>query len=172
MSFDLGGMLQKYLGDAAASSGTAEDDQHDVAQNAPRDVVADGVSEAFRSDRTPHFGEMIAQSFGNADSQHRATILNQLISSIGPAALAALASNGALSGLLGKLRGGSSVTPDQASQVTPGDVRDIAKHAEQHDPGLMDRMSGFYAEHPGLVKTLGSAAAAIALAKIAGNMKK
>ena len=30
-----------------------------------------------------------------------------------------------------------------------------------------DKMSGFYAQHPGLVKTLGSAALSIALAKMA-----
>ena len=43
----------------------------------------------------------------------------------------------------------------------------IASHAEQHNPGIIDSLSSFYAEHPGLVKTLGSAALTIALAKMA-----
>ena len=55
----------------------------------------------------------------------------------------------------------------QASQLTPGQVQAIATHAEQHSPGIIDKMSGFYAQHPGLVKTLGSAPLSIALAKMA-----
>ena len=43
----------------------------------------------------------------------------------------------------------------------------IATHAEQHSPGIIDKMSGFYAQHPGLIKTLGGAALTIALAKMA-----
>ena len=43
----------------------------------------------------------------------------------------------------------------------------IATHAEQHSPGIIDKLSGFYAQHPGLIKTLGSAALSIALAKMA-----
>jgi hypothetical protein len=36
---------------------------------------------------------------------------------------------------------------------------------------VLDRVGGFYAEHPQLVKTLGSAALAIALAGVANRMK-
>jgi hypothetical protein len=59
------------------------------------------------------------------------------------------------------------LTPDQASQITPEQVQILANHAEQTNPGIIDQMSSFYAEHPTLVKTVGSAALAIALAKIA-----
>ena len=55
----------------------------------------------------------------------------------------------------------------QASTLTPEQVQVIASHAEQSNPGIVDQLSGFYAKHPTLVKTLGSAALSIALAKMA-----
>ena len=69
-----------------------------------------------------------------------------------------------VSGLLRK-----ELTPDQAAQLSPEQVQQIATHAEQHNPGIVDTVSGFYAQHPQLVKTLGSAALTVALAGIALN---
>jgi hypothetical protein len=63
------------------------------------------------------------------------------------------------------------VSPQQASQVTPEQVQDIATHAEQHSPGIVDQLSSFYAQHTGLVQTLGSAALAIALAHMANRTR-
>jgi len=59
----------------------------------------------------------------------------------------------------------------QATELTPEQVQQIANHAEQYNPSVVDQMSDFYAKHSGLVKTLGSAALTIALAKMANNMK-
>jgi hypothetical protein len=64
------------------------------------------------------------------------------------------------------------VTPEQASQLTPQQVQEIATRAEQHDPSVLDNIGGFYAQHPQLVKTLGSAALAIALAGVANRMRR
>jgi hypothetical protein len=63
--------------------------------------------------------------------------------------------------------GGSTVTPDQAAAVTPEQVQEVAHRAEQQQPGIVDRISDFYAQHPALVQTLGSAALTIALARMA-----
>ena len=60
-----------------------------------------------------------------------------------------------------------ALTPAQASQLTPDQVQQIATHAQQHNPGIIDAMSDFYAQHAGVVKTLGGAALSIALAKMA-----
>ncbi len=44
-------------------------------------------------------------------------------------------------------------------------TKSIASPDSAHDPpGVLDKIGGFYADHPQLVKTLGSAALAIALA--------
>jgi hypothetical protein len=95
---------------------------------------------------------------------------------MGPGLLSSLAGGalGNLGGLGGLLGGGSQpqVTPEQASQMTPEQVQQIAAQAEQHNPGIVDRMGDFYAEHPTLVKTLGGAALAIALGHMAQGMQR
>ena len=172
MGFDLGNLLSQFA--SGGNAANASDQFHQVAQNASPDLLREGLSAMFKSDQTPAFGQMAGQLFGQANPNQQAGMLNQMLSSMGPSVLASLAAGaggGALSGILGRLTQGgampAAVTPEQASQLTPEQVQTIATHAEQHSPGIIDKMSGFYAQHPGLVKTLGSAALSIALAKMA-----
>ena len=74
---------------------------------------------------------------------------------------------GGLGGLLGDGGGAPEVTPEQAVQVSPGEVARIAGQAGRQDPSIIDRISDFYSRQPTLAKTLGAAALTIALAKIA-----
>ncbi|WP_040787714.1 hypothetical protein [Massilia niastensis] len=171
MAFDLGNLLQQYLGGAnTANPGNAADDFDRVAQNAPREAVAQGVTGALRSDQTPPFPQMVSQLFGQSNPDQRAGMLNQLLATLGPGLLSSVAG-----GALGNLFGGktpSQVTPEQASQVSPEQVREIAEKAEQENPGIVDRMGDFYAQNPTLVKAIGGAALAIALGHIAQNMRR
>jgi hypothetical protein len=171
MSFDLGSLLSQLAGGASPSDVT--DQFHQVAQSAPSDLVSQGLTAMFHSDQTPPFGQMAGQLFGQANPNQQAGMVNQLLSSMGPSVLASLmggAGGGALAGLLAQLtQGGStpaSITPEQASAFTPEQVQQIATHAEQHDAGVVEQISGFYAEHTDLIKTLGGAALTIALAKM------
>lgn len=173
MSFDLGSLLQQYANASGAPTSGADDHYQQVAQHAPADLLTQGLSAMFRSDQTPAFGQTTGQLFGQANPQQQAGLLNQILGSLGPAALSSVlggAGGGALGGLLARIGGpggaAPTVTADQASSLSPEQVQDIAERAEQHNPGLIDRMSSFYAEHPGLVKTLGSAALAVAMAKM------
>ena len=164
----IGNMLQQYAGaNAQAAPDNVQDDFDQFAQNAPQSALSDGLAAAFRSDQTPAFGQMVAQMFAGAGGQQRAGILNTLIGALGPTILAQLLSGGG-GGLADLLRGGQrEVTPEQAAQVSPDTVAKIAEEAEQKDPSIIDRVSDFYSEHPTLIKTLGSAALTIALARIA-----
>jgi hypothetical protein len=65
------------------------------------------------------------------------------------------------------LGGNQQVNAEAAERVSPEAVQNLAQHAEQHNPSIIDVASNFYAEHPGLVKTLGGAALTIAMAKLA-----
>jgi len=170
MGFDLGNMLQQYLGGGAnANQAQAADDFDRVSQNLPREDVARGVTQALRSDQTPPFPQMVGNLFGNGNPDQRAGMLNQLLASVGPSLL-----SGGAGGILGNLLGGGQnrVTPEQASQLSPDQVSQIAAQAEQHNPGIVDRMGDFYAEHPTLVKSLGGAALAIALGHMAQGMQR
>ncbi|HEV2913015.1 MAG TPA: hypothetical protein VGX92_06840 [Pyrinomonadaceae bacterium] len=173
----LSGVLQQYTGTAVAPApATVHDDFDKIAQSAPTSTLADGLAAAFRSDETPEFGQMAAQLFGNSSGQQRAGILNTLLRAAGPMILSQVLSRradsnggGGLSSLIGLLNGGqqTEVTPEQAEQISPDAVGEIAAQAEKKDPSVIDQVSNFYAAHPTLVKTLGAAALSIAMAKLA-----
>ena len=180
--FDLNRILDRYA-DRDAPDGN-DDDFDQVAQQAPPAVVSEGVAEAFRSDQTPPFPNMLGQMFGRSDPDTRAGILNQLIAAAGPAIISSVLSRGggmgagmgSLGGLLGSLIGGGSgtgqtpapqMTPEQASQVPPEAVEELAREAQQHNPDIVSRVSDFAAQNPALVKGLGAVAVGIALKHLA-----
>lgn len=173
MSFDLGSLLARFTGSGTVANATNHFDT--VAQSASPDLLSQGLSAMFHSDQTPPFGQMVGQLFGQANPNQRASMLNQILAGMGPGVLAALVNGtqgGALGATLGQVTqqgsaGTATITPDQASQLTPEQVQVIAGHAEQHNPGIVDEMSAFYAQHAGLIKTLGGAALTIALTKMA-----
>ena len=72
-----------------------------------------------------------------------------------------------LSALIPGLGATSSVTSAQAAGVSPTALQTLAQQVEQHDGGIVDKMSTLYAAHPTLVKALGTAAMMIAMRKIA-----
>jgi len=176
MAFDLGQVLKQYAGGAPASQ-TIDNDFDEVSRHAPPGQLREGLAAAFRSDDTPPFGQMVGQLFGGADPNQRAGMLTSLIAGLAPAALSALTqrggSGGGLGDLLGRLLPGDdkapTVSPEQAAKMSPAEVEEIAAHAEKANPGIVDQMSSFYAEHPQLVKGLGAAALAIALGRMANS---
>ena len=170
MAFDLGGLLQQYVGGAQhPPAEQVRQDYDQAAQHAPTAAVGGGLADAFRSDQTPPFAEMVGKLFGNANPQQQSGMLGNLISGMSPAVLASIA--GGIGGLLANRAGSATATtaiaPTDAAQLTPEQVQQIAVKAEQHNPGIIDTMSNFYAAHPDLVKTIGSAGLAIAMAGIA-----
>jgi hypothetical protein len=173
MGFDLGNLLQQYVGGQSnVNSAQAADDFDRVAQAAPRETVAQGVTEALRSDQTPPFPQMVSNLFGQGDPQQRAGMLNRILSSVGPGVLSSIA-GGALGNLFhGNQQAPAQVTPEQAQQVSPEQVQEIAAKAEQHNPGIVDQMGDFYAQHPGLIKAIGGAALAVALGHMAQGMQQ
>ena len=170
----LADIMQQYLGGAPQPSAATPEHYDQVVAQASPDAVADGITHALRSDATPPFPDMVAQMFGQSNPQVRANVLGQLLSSIGPAVLGSLAT-GSLGRVLGGLRGNGgtaqppTITPEQAAQVDPADVQEVARRAEQHDPGIAERVGSVYAQHPQALKALGGIALAIALGRIANR---
>ncbi len=162
-------ILQQYANPSQVQPDRVNDHFDQVAQQASPKDLGQGVAAAFRSDATPPFGQMIGDLFGRSDPQQRAGILNQIIQSVGIGGLGSIAG-----GVLGRVLGGGgasgaaapTITPEQASQISPADAGAIAAHAEKTDPTIMDRAGQFYAQHPQLVKGLGAAALAIALGRM------
>ena len=178
-------ILNQYTGQATGSDDEVGNHFDQVARQADPHDVGNGVSAAMRSDATPPFGQMIGHLFGQSSPDQQAGLVNQLLHAIGPAALSG-AAGGALGRILGMGEGAAAsgtatpsatarptstatpnasptVTPAQASQLSPSEVEAMAAHAHQQDESIVDKLGGFYAQHPQLVKSLGAAALAVAL---------
>lgn len=185
---DLNDLLNQYAENQDPDH--AEQDFDQIATQVPSSAMSGGLAEAFRSDQTAPFPNMLGQMFGQSSPDMRAGLLNQLIAMAGPAILSGMMSRsggvgpsagteagmGGLGGLLGSLLGGGSgfgqgqmpeITAEQASGVTPEAVEEIARQAQDQDPSIIDRVSDFAAQNPGLVKGLGAVAAGIALNHLA-----
>ncbi|CAN5458219.1 hypothetical protein BH11PSE7_BH11PSE7_25240 [soil metagenome] len=150
----------------ALTGGSPEQHFDAVTNAATPDEVSAGLAGAMRSDQTAPFGDMVGQLFGHSNPGQQAGVLNQILASLGPAALSGIAG-----GVLGKMLapGQTQLTPAQASTLSPDQVKDIAAHAEKTQPGIVDEVSNFYAQHSGLIKMLGGAALAITMAKMKQN---
>jgi hypothetical protein len=160
-------IVNRYSGAAGGTASAPADphqDYRDIAETAPPQVMADALAHAFRSERTPSFPEMLSSLFRQSNPDQRAGLLNQLIGSIGPAALATVPG---LKELAGSFDKGQSVTSQTASQVSPEQVQQAAAHVQRDNPSIVDKVSGFYAQHPDVVKALGGAAITIAIQHIA-----
>jgi hypothetical protein len=167
---NLGDMIKQATGDdASAADVHAAYDQ--VAQAAPQDALADGLSHAFKSAETPPFEQMVAGLFARSNPDQKMGMLNQLIASLGPSGVAqALAAAGG-SGGLGGLVSGGSLTPQQAQQVPAETVQVLAEHAARKNPSIMDTAAGFYAQHPTLVKAIGAGALALLMSRISASRR-
>lgn len=163
-------ILNRYLGANAGNvAGQLADDFHHVSQNVSPDVLSKGLASALGSEQTPPAGEMVARMFEASTPEQRAAMLNQLMAALGPAGISILRNT--LGQAATPAAGTASITPGQAADVSPQQVQDVVTQAQQHSPGIVDTLSDFYAQHPGLVKTLGGAALAIALGKISRHVQ-
>ncbi|QNK02871.1 hypothetical protein [Dyella telluris] len=138
-------MMDALLKQATSLLGSAEDSHFDAAAQAvPREALGQSLASMFRSDHTESFGSMVGKLFAQSNANQQAGMLNQLLAATGA----------------------NQVTPEQASHLSVTEVEQIAADAERIHPGVIDQVGHFYAEHATLIKTLGGAALAIALAKL------
>ena len=168
----LGNTLSLYTSGGAAAQPAPDVHAHfdEVARAAPASAIAEGLTAAFNSDKTPAFGEMLSTLFNNSTGDQKAGMINHLLSSVSPSILTQLLSGAGLAGLIGA--GKTQLTADQAQKLPPEVVQQLATHAQNSNPSIVSSVSNFYAQHTELVKTLGGAAVAIALAKVAERQKQ
>ncbi len=135
--------------------------------HASPDILGGGLAEAFRSNQTPAIGDMVGQLFGQSNGNQQAGMLNSLMGSMGPALLATLAG-----GVMSKIMqpGQTQITPEQAQKLSPQQVQAIVNEAHAKDPSIADNLGSFYANHKGLVNTLGGIAATIAMMKMKDSL--
>ena len=161
---DLGNLATQFAGGRVS-----ETDVHDAydrtAPQVPREALADGLTEAFRSDQTPPFEQMVSGLYDRSNPQQKAGLLNQMVAALGAGGATEALSRGGLGSLTDILRGGR-VTPEQAEQVPPQDVEVLARRTARKDPTIMEKAAGFYAQHPTLVKAIGAGALALLMSRM------
>jgi hypothetical protein len=168
----IGNLLKQYTSGGAATAPAPDVHAHfdQVAQAAPSSVIAEGLSAAFNSDKTPAFGQMLTTLFNNSNGDQKAGMINHLLSSVNPATLTQLLSGTGLAGLVGA--GNTQLTPDQAQKISPEVIQQLATEAQKVDPSVVNSVSTFYAQHTTLIRTLGGAALTVAMAKVAERQQQ
>jgi len=159
-------ILNRHAGAAGGTAAAPADPHKDyqaIAQAAPPQVMADALAHAFRSDQTPSFSEMVGSLFRQSNPDQRAGLLSHLMQAISPASLASIPGLSELAGSSGQ---GAGVTAMKASQISAEQVQQAAANAQRDNPSIVDKVSGFYAQHPDVVKALGGSAIAIAIQSI------
>ena len=144
-------IFQRHSGQGGSRATAAADPHQDfqqVASAASPNVIASGISQACRPGKTPPFSEMLSNLFSQSDPSQRAGVL-----------MSALPGLGGPSSLLS----GGSGTPEQASQVSPAQVQQMAAHAEKQNPSIVDEVRSIYARHPQVMKASGGLALSITL---------
>lgn len=136
-----------------------------VTQEASPDDVGEGLAEAFRSEATPPFEQMVGQLYDKSDPHQRAGLLNEILGAFG--GMSGGLAGGVLGGALRDAVRGDRIAPEDTGHVPVGDVEAAAAEAARRNPGIVERVSRFYAEHPQLVQTLGNAALSIAMSQMA-----
>ena len=159
-------LLNQYSG-IAPGEAPAEAENHfeQIAREAPPEEVAEGLAHAFRAEETPPFEAMVGDLYNRSSPQQRAGMLGQLLQGITPAIVGSLAAGSLGSLLHGNRR--AAVRPEETRAIEARDVRELARVAERQNPSIVERMSRFYAQHPQLVRNLGSAALSIAMRQMA-----
>jgi hypothetical protein len=162
---EIGGILKQYQTGATPAPAAVNAHFDQVASAVPTNVLADGLAHAMTSSQTPALGQIVSSLFSQANPAQKAAVLSQLMTVLGPAAVAA-ATGGALGAGAGA---GTAVSPQQAQQVSPAAVTQLAESAQAADGSMVNQLSAFYAQHPTLVKGLGVGALALVMSHISNR---
>jgi len=161
---NIGGLLQQYANPQGDQHARVEEDYDEVARHAPKEELASGLSEAFRSPQTQPFPNMLGQLFANSNPSMKSSILNTLLATVGPQVLSSILARHAGSGVPNQIGVGKhELDAREADEIPPSAIEEMAEQAEKQNPSVIDQISDFYAQHPTVVKGLGAAALGIAL---------
>jgi len=98
---------------------------------------APSVKEAASLHQTVPFPQTISSLLLRSDPQQCADLINQLLVNVSPEMLTSLAGS---IGDFTDAQGQPRVTPEQAGQIPPAQVEEIAATAEQHHPGVVEQI--------------------------------
>jgi hypothetical protein len=165
MSFldTIGGLLNQYqAGSGAASREEAQQHYDQITQHVPPDVLASTIGPAISSLPTGEVEERVQRSAQQMTPQQRGSLLEQL--------LAGLGGGGSVGSILNQIGVSPSVAQNPQA-ASPQDVGKVAAYTKENRPDLFHQAMSFYAQHPTLVKVMGTMAIAAIAKNLAGGRR-
>jgi len=163
------------IGKLASGSGASGAELHaafdEAAKNVSHGTLAEGLAHTFNSPETPPFEQMLAGLFRQSNPDQKAGVLNQVLGTLGSGQASQILASLGFDGAAGAVAGGG-VAPQQAQEVPPQAVEELAKRAAAKNPSIVDQAAGFYAQHPALVKTIGAGALAFLMSRISAGRRQ
>jgi hypothetical protein len=129
----------------------------------PRAEVRQALVEGFHTGRLPALPETVAQVFSRVDDRSRAALLRTLLLSVGPLGLGVLAAGRFAKHMFRERWGEVPLSLDELSQVSAGQVAEIARYVEQRDPSIVNQLSSWLASDSGALVALGAGTFALLL---------
>lgn len=155
----IGGLISQYTsGQGATSPQEAHEHYDQIASAVPTGVLGSVIGPALSSLGGQQVMERVFNSATEMNPQQRSGLVGSLLNGFN--------SSGAdVPSLLGQL-GINPAVADNPHEASPEEVAKLAAHAHETAPGIFNQAMAFYAEHPTLVKVLGT----MAVAAIARNL--
>jgi len=162
MSFtdQIGNILNQYQSGATPDRTQAAEHYDEIARAVPPNVLASTIGPAVSGLDSQHLEERIARSAQQMTPDQRGSFLQTILGGLAASGAAA-----SLPSLLSRIGASPAIASDPA-QASPEDVGKVATYAKDNQPDVFHRAMGFYAQHPMLVKVLGT----LAIASIAKNL--
>jgi hypothetical protein len=163
MSFidQIGGLLTQYAnGQGARNRDEARAHYDQISQVVPTNILGSIIGPALSSLGADQVQERVQNSATEMSADQRGQFVRMLLNGLS-------GSGGDVSGLLRQL-GINREIQTNPQQANPSDVAKLARHAQQTRPESFNQAMQFYAQHPTLVKVLGT----MAIAKIAQRLSE
>jgi hypothetical protein len=155
----IGDLLNQYMsGQGATSRQEARAHYDQIADAVPTDVLGSVIGPALSSLGGQQVMERVFNSATEMNPEERSGLVRSLLNGFGSSGID-------LTSLLGQL-GINPGVADNPQEASPEEVAKLATHAQEHEPSIFNQAMAFYAEHPTLVKVLGT----MAVAAIARNL--
>ncbi|MDM7913698.1 MAG: hypothetical protein ACE15D_04650 [Candidatus Eisenbacteria bacterium] len=160
-------VLRKYRSDATERPRIHEEFDS-VAKEVSRGELAAGIVTSLKSASTPPFADIVLDLYTHATPEQRAGILNRLLPALnekeGTVALQHEPKH-----VQELLVGKQTVSAADAERIGAASVRKLAAAADTLDPSVVEKIAEMAADHPALLKTLGTGILAQTLTAIAAT---
>ncbi len=127
------------------------------------DSLRRGLVAVLRSDEAPPFSQVVSQLYDRAGIRSRIGMLACMLRRVTPKAAAVIAAGAFLPCFTRTGWRETAVTADDALAATSSQVADLARYAEQSDPGVVEQVCQLLVQDPSLLAVVASIVLAVVM---------